>query len=152
MLENKHWLSDQDYNLIYSKVPRLNLDIVIHKDNGIVMVKRSIEPWINHWHLPGGTLYKGEVVHDATIRIAKAETGLDVEFVRSVDYMEFIGEERGDLNMHTVTIVIETNYKSGELLKDKNADEIKVINSLKEVSPIIEQFIVCLTKHYKNLT
>lgn len=151
-MENPFWLSDEDYSSIYTKVPRLNIDVIIHyEDEGIVMVKRAIEPWILHWHLPGGTVYKGELIEDATIRIAKAETGLDVEFIRSIDYMEFIKEERGDLEMHSISIVIEARYKNGELTKDKNAEDIKVIHSLSEISPVIDQHTNLLKKHFKNL-
>ena len=73
-------LSNEDFAYIYSKVPRFNVDLVLHaQDGGVVLIQRSIEPHIGSWHVPGGTLYKDETIQAAAIRIAKSETGLDVE-------------------------------------------------------------------------
>ena len=82
-------LSNEDFAYIYSKVPRFNVDLIIRtEDGGVVLVKRSIEPHIGSWHLPGGTLYKGETISDAAVRVAKAETGFDTEVIEQLGCME----------------------------------------------------------------
>lgn len=138
-------LSDEDFAYIYGKVPRFNVDLIIRKDDGIVLIKRSIEPHIGHFHVPGGTLYKGETFNDAVIRVAKNETGLLVDGFTILGAMEFPAEKRGDLIVHTVSIVVEVNAVSGELIKDSNAKEIGVFSTLPE--PGIAEHYAFLKDH-----
>ena len=128
---HKQWLSQEDFETIYSKVPRLNVDLVIHDlKEGIVLVRRSIEPSIGSWHLPGGTVYKTETVEDASKRVAKNETGFDVEVTRCLGYMEFPHEKRGSIEVHTISIAMEVKIIGGELKKDNNAQEIGIFTEL----------------------
>jgi ADP-ribose pyrophosphatase YjhB (NUDIX family) len=55
---------------------------VIPKDNGLVLVKRKIEPRSGKHALPGGFINKLEGPREACVREVKEETGLDVEIVR----------------------------------------------------------------------
>lgn len=133
-------LSNEDFAYIYSKVPRFNVDLIIrNEEGGVVLVKRSIEPHIGSWHLPGGTLYKGETIYEASVRVAKAETGFDTKVVRQLGFMEFPEEKRGDLLVHTVTVVLELHITGGELRKDENAKEIGIFSSLPNPG-ILEHF------------
>lgn len=125
-------LSDEEFFNIYNKVPRLNVDLKILSGEKILLAYRTIEPNTNNWHLPGGTVYKGERIEDASKRIAKNETGLDVDIVKCIGYMEFPDEIRSGVNIHTVSIVIEVVVVSGELMPDKNAKELKYFDELPE--------------------
>ncbi len=130
-MNKKHWLSNEDFNLIYDKVPRLNIDLVIRAGEKIVLVQRSIEPNIGLWHLPGGTVYKGEFIRDAVLRIAKNETGLDMLTIKGcIGYMEFPKERRGEIEVHTISIVFEVETVEKELKKDKNAKAIAYQNTM----------------------
>lgn len=113
-------LSNEDYSFIYNKVPRLAIDLVIYKDSGIILVQRAIEPYLHQWHLPGGTVYKGEDIKSAALRIAKNETGLNVEYIKCLDYLEFPNEHRGEVQMHTVSLVIEAKAIDGTLMHDND--------------------------------
>lgn len=146
-MKNKYWLLDEDFNSIYSKVPRLNVDLLIRKDGGIILVQRSIEPYLDYWHLPGGTVYKNETIEEASIRIAKNETGLGVNFVKCLDYMEFPNENRAPINTHTISIVIEVIVVSGDLIHDKNAKDIKIISHLSDASPVVTEHFDFLQSH-----
>lgn len=128
---NQLRLSDEDFAYVYSKVPRLNVDLVVRVgDSGIVLVKRSIEPNIGSWHLPGGTVYKGETLAEASTRVTKNETGFDADVVRTLGSMEFPEEKRGDIVVHTVSIVVEVKVTGGELKHDSNAKEIAIVKQL----------------------
>ena len=111
-------LSDEEFYSVYGKVPRLALDIVIKSDEGILLSLRAIEPSKGLWHLPGGTLYKGETVLEAARRIAKKETNLDVAVTNCLGYMEFLRELRSGVHMHSVSIVMEAVSVGGELQHD----------------------------------
>jgi colanic acid biosynthesis protein WcaH len=144
-METPFRLSNEDFAYIYSKVPRFNVDLVVRTEGGIVLIKRSIEPHIGYYHVPGGTLYKGETFNDAAVRVAKNETGFDVEMVRILGAMEFPAEKRGDLIIHTVSVVLEVKVIGGELRKDNNAKEIGIFTTLPE--PGISEHYTFLREH-----
>ncbi len=124
-------LSNEDFASIYSRVPRFNVDLIVcAQDGGIVLIQRAIEPHIGSWHIPGGTLYKGERIEEAALRIAKNETGFDVKFGKQLGFMEFPEEKRGDLLVHTISVVVEVEVVGGELKQDANARKIEIFTTL----------------------
>lgn len=137
-MESPKRLSNEDFAFIYGKVPRFNVDLVIRtSDNSIILVQRAIEPYLGFWHLPGGTLYKGETINQAAVRVAKNETGLDVEVIKSLGFTEFINEKRGDLLAHTICAVIEVRVIGGTLAKDGDAQNIGTFTTLP--SPMVTE-------------
>lgn len=78
MSKNEYPLTKEEFDSIYSKVPRLTVELVIKDGDKILLTKRSIEPCRGLWHLPGGTVYFGESLLDAVKRIAKKELSIDV--------------------------------------------------------------------------
>lgn len=55
------------------------VSILVHKDNEILMLQRSNEPFKNYWVLPGGFVKSQETAEEAIRREAKEEIGTDVE-------------------------------------------------------------------------
>ena len=106
-MENKYWLSKEEFVDIYKRVPRLTVDLVIKSADGILLSLRDIEPWKGFWHLPGGTVAKGEKITEAAERIAKGETGLDIKIIKELGYLEYLVEVREEGNLHSVSIVLE---------------------------------------------
>ena len=126
-MRHKNWLSEEDFTLIYSNVPRLNVDLVIcNESGGVVLIKRSVLPSIGSWHLPGGTVYKTERVEDAAKRIAMNETGFEIRVIKSLGYMEFPHEERELFEMHSVSIVLLVEVCGGVMKSDENAEGIGI--------------------------
>lgn len=104
---HKHYLSDADFLSIYSKVPRLTVDVVVFLKGKVLLALRDENPYINEWNLPGGTIYKDERVEEAAVRIIKRETDLDVRAGKFITFLEFPKEQRSGTSMHTISIVIE---------------------------------------------
>ncbi len=129
---NQYHLSDKDFFAAYSKVPRLDVDLVIASADGILLALRNIEPSRGFWHLPGGTVYKGEKIADAAVRIAEKETGLATTFDKELGYMEFLGEVRSGVNIHTVSIVIAVVPTGNNLKHDENAKELRYFKEMPE--------------------
>lgn len=77
------------FNEIYSKVPRLGADVVIRSNEGILLTKRAIPKCKGMWHIPGGTLLKGEKIIDCVKRVAKLETGLTVKVKKFIGLCEY---------------------------------------------------------------
>lgn len=54
-------------------------DCIIMRDDKVLLVKRSYEPFKGKFEFPGGFMEEGETIEAACVREAKEETGLDVE-------------------------------------------------------------------------
>ena len=89
-MSDKDPLSQAEFNDIYSKVPRLTVEIlIINKLDKVYLTQRSIEPCIGQWHLPGGTVRFGESLLEAVKRIASRELGISVLRASNVGYIEY---------------------------------------------------------------
>ena len=47
-------LPQEKYDEIYSKVPRICVEVVIRNEKGILLTKRAIPSSEGKWHFPGG--------------------------------------------------------------------------------------------------
>ncbi len=80
--------------------PLVTVDVVIHVDGGIVLIRRRNPP--PGWALPGGFVDIGETVEAAAIREAREETALSVCLERLLGVYSDPGRDpRG----HTVSVV-----------------------------------------------
>jgi 8-oxo-dGTP pyrophosphatase MutT (NUDIX family) len=84
------WLPKAEFDAIFSRVPRLSVEVVIYTpERGVVLMLRDIPPNIGAWHIPGGTVLFGERVTDAVRRVARDELGLDVSVGDLLGYIEY---------------------------------------------------------------
>lgn len=79
----------KEFKAIYSKVPRLTVEVMIMTAQGIVLTKRDIEPAKGKWHTPGGTILMGEKVEQTVKRVAKSETGIEIDVIKLLGVIEF---------------------------------------------------------------
>ncbi|MFA5086002.1 MAG: NUDIX domain-containing protein [Candidatus Paceibacterota bacterium] len=127
---SKYPLSEKDFFDIYSKVPRLCVDLIIKSKEGILLTKRAIDPRKGFWHLPGGTVFKKEKISNAILRIAKDETGLIVMPKKFLGYIEFLNEIRSNVQFHSVSVAIEVKPTSNNFQPDENSSELKYFKKL----------------------
>ena len=73
-----------------------------------------------------------ETVEEASVRVAKEETGLDTKFEKMLGYMEFPFEVRAGHKMHTVSIVIEMSVRGGELKLDSHSQALEFFKDTPE--------------------
>lgn len=84
------WLPKDEYDAIFSRVPRLCVEVVIvAPDRGVLLSLRDIPPNIGAWHIPGGTVLFAERLVDAVKRVARDELGLAVEVGELLGYIEY---------------------------------------------------------------
>ncbi len=82
-------LTKREYDEIYSKVPRLSVEVLLTNERGaIFMTKRAIEP-CTQWCIPGGTVYYGETLLDAVRRVGRRELSIDILTAEFVGYLEY---------------------------------------------------------------
>jgi ADP-ribose pyrophosphatase YjhB (NUDIX family) len=90
MTSNDHPLSQSEFDSIYSKVPRLTVEIIVKNSEGaIYLTQRAIEPCKGQWHLPGGTVRFGESLRSAVRRIALRELGIHVQEATNRGVVEY---------------------------------------------------------------
>lgn len=113
----------EEFLRIFSKVPRLCVDLLIKTEKGILFTKRSINPYKGKWHLPGGSVLFNETLEQAVKRIGKNELGLNVEPIKILGAIDFFNE--GKEKRHSVSIVFLTKIKSGQIILNSEANDFK---------------------------
>lgn len=121
-----HPLSQTEFDAIYSRVPRLCVDIVMVEPDGVVLTKRSIEPGRGLWHLPGGTLRFGETLVEAVRRVALDETGVEVECLQQLGVVEYVFANYAHWPVGVAYLAqpINRNYHCDETATDVRAFQV----------------------------
>jgi ADP-ribose pyrophosphatase YjhB (NUDIX family) len=84
------WLPKPEYDSIYSRVPRLCVEVVIStRAQGVLLTRRDIPPNLGAWHIPGGTVLFAEPVVEAVKRVARDELALEVDVGDLLGYIEY---------------------------------------------------------------
>ena len=82
------WISDEDWRTIVANVPIVSVDLVVRREGGVLLGRRTNEPAKGAWFVPGGRVRKGETRREAVHRVASEELGSDVEIVESLGAFE----------------------------------------------------------------
>lgn len=83
-------LPKDEFERIFSKVPRLTVEVLIVTDDGrVLLALRDTEPCLGTWNLPGGTVRFGERLVEAVRRVALDELGVAVRAGPLVGYIEY---------------------------------------------------------------
>jgi ADP-ribose pyrophosphatase YjhB (NUDIX family) len=121
MSKNDQPLSKEEFDLIYSKVPRLTVEVIIRNPQGaIYLTKRAIEPCKGQWHLVGGTVRFGEPLIEAVKRIASRELSIKVTKVSQKGYIEYPSHYENGLDS-PVGIVFEVEEYKGKVSPNNEA-------------------------------
>ena len=106
------------------ETPKLMVDIVIPMEEGMVLVRRSNDPFEGQWALPGGFVEVRETVEQAAVRETEEETGLKVEITRLVGvYSEPERDPRG----HNVSVAFLARTLSGQMQAASDASVVEVL-------------------------
>ena len=135
-------LSKDEFDSIYSRVPRLTVEVILRLPAGLVLVKRDIEPCKGQWHLPGGTVRFGESLPDAVRRVAAYEIGVDVEVERLVGYIEYPKMHADGYAGWPVGIAFATRLVGGTLAGSDQGAEVACFRTLPD-NMLAEQAIFC---------
>lgn len=93
------WLPKAEFDAIFSRVPRLCVEVVIYTpDRGVLLMLRDIPPNVGAWHIPGGTVLFGESLIDAVKRVALDELGLGVAVGELLGYIEYPSHHENGLD------------------------------------------------------
>lgn len=129
-------LSDEDYDFIYSRSPRICVDIVIRQGKKVFMTKRDISPYKGKWHIPGGRIRFRETFQDAVNRIAKGELKGKFKVVKLLGFMEFLREVQKGSKRHSVSLAIQV-----EGTFDKSCGQFCTIKT-ENILPVQREFLI----------
>lgn len=111
-------------------------------DVGIVLTKRSIEPFKGMWHIPGGTVRFGERFEEAVKRVAKEELGVEVGVIKLLGYINYVPYPSFDQPMALDFLV---TIKFGKLRGSEQGEEFGIFkideipeNTIKEQKDFLE--------------
>jgi ADP-ribose pyrophosphatase YjhB (NUDIX family) len=104
---------------IYSKVPRLCVDLVVKNKGGVLLTFRNIPP-SGKWHLPGGTVLFGESQRQTAKRVAKEELGVKLVGMKLLGVINFDPERYKEGVGHALSVCYLASVK-GEVKLDRQA-------------------------------
>jgi len=116
-------LTIEEFRSIYSKVPRLTVEVIVKSENGVLLTLRDIEPHKGSWHFPGGTVYFNESLTNAVKRVAKNELGLTVTDSKFINFIEYPTHLQHSFDT-PIGLVFTVQYE-GEIELDRQASEAK---------------------------
>jgi ADP-ribose pyrophosphatase YjhB (NUDIX family) len=107
------WLPKDEYDAIFSRVPRLSVEVIIFApDRGVLLSLRDIPPNQGAWHIPGGTVLFGEPVVRTVKRVARCELGLEVDVGELLGYIEYPSHYNNGLD-HPVGLAFRSEPVGG---------------------------------------
>lgn len=131
---------------IYSTVPRLCVEVVYQKGKNLLLIKRTIEPAVGHWHTPGGTVLKGELLEEAVERVALEELGIPMKPIKSlgiIQYKSYVNHYSQDISV--AYLVRPKNKKIGNIELDGHADEYKFFSEIPKDTILDQKEFYCKT-------
>ena len=145
-----HPFSPAEFKEIFSRVPRLCVDLVIRTPQGVILTLRTLPTWHNQWHFPGGTVHYKETIAHAARRVAKSEVGVEIVVLKTLGYMEFPSEEKERGFGWSVSIALLCEITSGELLKKTaEASDMRAFRELPENT--MAEHRSFLTEHWNEI-
>ena len=145
-MTTKKPFSHQEFKSIYSKVPRLTVEVIIKTNEGIILTLRQLKSWKGLWHIPGGTVYYKETLEETVQRVAQEELGVKVNIEKLLGYIHYPSEGKARGFGWTVGIAFLCTIKSGVLRGSKQGEQIGIFkkippNTIKEAKEFLQKNI-----------
>ena len=72
-------LNNQTFKTVINSTPLISIDLLVKKDNKILLGKRINKPAQNYLFSIGGRVYKNETINGVMMRIAKNELNIELK-------------------------------------------------------------------------
>jgi 8-oxo-dGTP diphosphatase len=101
--------------------PFSTVDVIIRDGDGsFILTKRTIPPYVNKWHLPGGLIQKGEKLRAAVKRSIKKELNLEIKIEK------FLGTYENPISTrHDISHVFIASIVKGKIKNDFQSKDVK---------------------------
>jgi ADP-ribose pyrophosphatase YjhB (NUDIX family) len=114
----------EEFDAIYTRVPRLAVELIVRTPQGIILTKRSMEPRLGEWHIPGGTVFFGETLVQAVERVGEEELGVKIIVGKQLGIIEYPGMLADGYKGWPVGAAFEANIASGTPSGSDQGEEI----------------------------
>ena len=131
--------------------PASAVDIIVEREEKILLVKRRNEPFKDIWAIPGGYVEYNESLEDAAARELKEETNLDVLSLTLLNnYSDPKRDPRGHVISHIYIAKTSGTLKAGDDAKELKLFPLYNLPSLAfDHSQIIKDYMVFRNKKWK---
>lgn len=100
---------------------------------GVVLAKRSIEPCIGMWHIPGGTVYFGETPEMAVERVAMDELGVKVSINKLLGVITYPKMHADGYFGWPLGVAYEVTITDGTIRGSYQGEEVALFTSTPEM-------------------
>jgi len=107
-------LDNQTFRTVVNSTPLISIDILVKRDNAILLGKRVNNPAQGYLFSVGGRVHKNEKINSAIIRIAKNELNIDLKSMpRFIGVFEHFYDVSiyQDVSTHYVNLAYEIEIK-----------------------------------------
>ena len=119
-------LDNQTLETVISSTPLISIDLLVKKDNKILLGKRINKPAQGYLFSTGGRIYKNETIESAMTRIAKNELNIELKLMpRFIGVFEHFYDDSifQDVSTHYVNLAYEVKIKEMFNLPTKQHNE-----------------------------
>ena len=130
-------LDDQTFETVISSTPLISIDLLVKKDNKILLGKRINKPAQGCLFSIGGRVYKNETIDSAMMRIAKNELNIELKLTpRFIGVFEHFYDDSiyQDVSTHYINLAYEIEIEETLNLPNEQHNEYQwlTINELLE--------------------
>ena len=107
-------LDDQTFKTVISSTPLISIDLLVKKDNKILLGQRINKPAQGYLFSIGGRVYKNETIDSAMMRIAKDELNFSLKLTpRFIGVFEHFYDDSiyQDVSTHYINLAYEIEIK-----------------------------------------
>ena len=119
-------LDDQTFEAVISSTPLISIDLLVKKDNKILLGKRINKPAQGYLFSIGGRIYKNETINSAMMRIAKNELNISLKLTpRFIGVFEHFYDDSiyQDVSTHYVNLAYEIEIEEAPKLPTEQHNE-----------------------------
>ena len=108
-------LDNKTFKTVVSSTPLISIDLLVKKDNKILLGKRINKPAQGYLFSIGGRVYKNESIQQATARIAKTELNIELKltpkFIGVYEHFYDDGIYK-DISTHYINLAYEVDINN----------------------------------------
>jgi len=119
-------LDDQTFKTVISSTPLISIDLLVKKDNKILLGKRINKPAQGCLFSIGGRVYKNETIDSAMMRIAKNELNIELKLTpRFIGVFEHFYDDSiyQDVSTHYINLAYEIEIEETLNLPNEQHNE-----------------------------
>ena len=119
-------LDDQTFKTVIDSTPLISIDLLVKKDNKILLGKRINKPAQGYLFSTGGRIYKNETINSAMMRIASNELNISLKLTpRFIGVFEHFYDDSiyRDVSTHYVNLAYEIELEEALNLPGEQHNE-----------------------------